>query len=117
MFRHGGIIFRAYQSRLKKVNAQDESQEAQLSISVSGKENGHTEPDVRENSADELSVHENIEADNNTGLEKDVTITESPTDVKLKTGENFTFTYTGDGIQYTARVLGRTGKAKGQYKN
>ncbi|XP_024125019.2 uncharacterized protein LOC112144625 [Oryzias melastigma] len=124
--RHGGILVRAHQSRLRKVNAQDENQPEQLSVPVNGKENESTEKDVTENSEDESDVHENIETDetenfmennDNTGSEKDATTAASPTEVKLKTGQIITFTNRGDGVQHTARVLGRAGKAKGQYKN
>jgi len=41
------------------------------------------------------------------------------TGVKLRRGQTVSVTFTNkdDGTKHTARVLGRAGKAKGQYKN
>ena len=37
--------------------------------------------------------------------------------VKLRTGQTVTFVSRDDGIQHTARILGRAGKATGKHKN
>lgn len=79
------------------------------SVNGEGQITENTEIDERENLRETNEMH--------TGPESDVTDTLPSTDVKLRTGQMVTFTNRDDGTWHTARVLGRAGKAKGQYKN
>lgn len=63
----------------------------------------------------ETDDREDVRQTNET--ESDATNTVGSTGVKLRTGQTVTFTNRDDGTKHTARVLGRAGKAKGQYKN
>lgn len=84
---------------------------------------------MSENSDDEMSVNREVQIPENTETddredvrqtnetESDATNIVGSTGVKLRTGQTVTFTNRDDGTKHTARVLGRAGKAKGQYKN
>lgn len=128
--RHGGILVRVHQSRLNKVNAQDEDKPVLPDIPENSKENENViHTDVSENSDDEMSVNREVQIPENTETddredvrqtnetESDATNIVGSTGVKLRTGQTVTFTNRDDGTNHTARVLGRAGKAKGQYKN
>lgn len=122
--RHGGILVRVHQSRLSKVNVPDEDKQLMQNAPVNSTENENTvHNDVSENSDDEKSVNgeeqiSDINVRENLRQTNVIPETESnvTADLKLKTGQRVMFTNRVDGVQHTARVLGRAGKAKGKYK-
>ncbi len=132
--RHEGTLVRVHQSRLCKTNTQDqESQDKQNEQDNSQKV---IEKGSLNNVADDSDSEENTDSDQenisdrelNTGEVVYPRMTQTETDhdvcgnpvssagVKLTTGQTVTF-MKQDGSVQRAKVLGRTGKASGKYKN
>ncbi|KAL6481141.1 hypothetical protein MHYP_G00092210 [Metynnis hypsauchen] len=132
--RHGGILVRVHHSRLCKLNPQDK-QTGQDETNKNTESEGdmtHTaldSSDSDQNTDDEQVTMSGREVNTGEVLQPLLTqtnVTETNTahmpcgpsaDVKLKTGQTVTFVGRDDGIQHTARVLGKAGKATGKYKN
>ena len=137
--RHGGILVRVHHSRLCKVNTQEQDKQTAQDVAnrKAESEEGMTNNTVDSSDCDQDTDNEqeNISDMNvNTGevLHPPLTqtnVTQTDTEhkacgnpapfagVRLRTGQTVTFVSRNDGIQHTARVLGRAGKATGKHKN
>ncbi|XP_039900576.1 uncharacterized protein LOC120741662 [Simochromis diagramma] len=136
--RHGGTLVRVHQSRLTKVDSQ--TGDKQISHSTTDDDNKDAVENDDTDTPDgeqSISEEEDITIDRETNTTENMSVTHTtenmsvtqtanepstPTDhvsanVKLRSGQLIAFTNRDNGVQHTARVLGRAGKAKGQYKN
>uniref|UniRef100_A0A669DDN2 Integrase catalytic domain-containing protein n=1 Tax=Oreochromis niloticus TaxID=8128 RepID=A0A669DDN2_ORENI len=129
--RHGGTLVRVHQSRLSKVDAQSGDKQIPHSTTDDDTDNKDTVENDDTDTPDgeqSISEEEDITIDRETNTTENMSVTHTanepstPTDpvssanAKLRAGQLITFTNRDKGVQYTARVLGRTGKVKGQYK-
>lgn len=137
--RHGGVLVRVHHSRLCKVNTQEQDKQTAQDVAnrKAESEEGMTNNAVDSSDSDQDTDNEqeNISGmEVNTGevLHPPLTqtnVTQTDTEhracgnpapfagVKLRTGQTVTFVSRDDGIQHTARILGRVGKATGKLKN
>ena len=143
--RHGGILVRVHHLRLNKVHTQDQSSvqdevhtgdkivHTQVTDTVQDENTGvnratvcsfseqNTDTNNRQESDRESNaaegVHPPVTQSDVTQNEVDHNVCDNSANVKVKTGQTVTFMKRDESVPCTARVLGRAGKATGQYKN
>lgn len=124
--RHGGTLVRVHQSRLRKINTQD--QKSQVEQTLLDSRETASEKSSLTSVAESSDSKENIsDREVNTGEMVHPNMTQIETDVcgnpvssagvKLKTGQTITFMKRDGGGLQRAKVLGRAGKASGKHKS
>uniref|UniRef100_A0A669CZI7 Reverse transcriptase domain-containing protein n=1 Tax=Oreochromis niloticus TaxID=8128 RepID=A0A669CZI7_ORENI len=125
--RHGGTLVRVHQSRLSKVDAQSGDKQIPHSTTDDDTDNKDTVENDDTDTPDgeqSISEEEHITIDRETNTTENMSVTQtanepstpidpfSSANVKLRAGQLITFTNRNNGVQHTARVLGRAEKAK-----